>query len=586
MQVARYDVLDLKYGNGNPAVLRHVDGSGFAYYPSGRKAICVSAHGNNRGMVRRFAAVVHSDTAKAPVLALFDEWGHGYADGQLSAGDRDHPKVMISEGSITVIDGVGNLRTVPMPSRAAGPAAAASGKSADISLRLCDEVVLQHHAGRTTLRFQSQGVAHDFAIGEMLGEDVGGMKPRKPPSLADATMKELGDFTQALDGLQDRMKTIRVDPALKETQSAAVTLDPRSCKGILDSLDALQRSLTHPSLAPTDLTCKTQGALKKHIAAAHPTCPGQTKHNWKITMVSGRCTDTKLSTVKPTVRTPSTVEMVSQRRIPDLVEEASRHGWLLIVICLTTWAKETSLHANLLAEKAQTQLHHMYQVAPRPFRFVAVELSELDLVARQYDVREAPFCLMFQGGNVVYSERIRGKKTAFHDTYMARPRVLLLEPDPSHQIKVERALRRNSFGNDLALDVADALRLASRTDAYGIVLASATLPTDHLSNLSGAIRRSAPSALVLLYNSGAGSDEDPDVRRRFFDECTHVFPALPSYTSLAAVLSRHDAARPHYKHAGQSKEDFVEQVVGMLERGPCRPMSHVRAEADVSSRQT
>lgn len=81
----RYDVLDLRYADGKPAILRHTDGSGFAYYPSGRKAVCISACGlDGAGRARRFSAIIHNDNARSQVVAVFDEWGLGYADGMPS----------------------------------------------------------------------------------------------------------------------------------------------------------------------------------------------------------------------------------------------------------------------------------------------------------------------------------------------------------------------------------------------------------------------------------------------------------------------------------------------------------------------
>ena len=45
--------------------------------------------------------------AKADISGLFDEWGHGFFEGQMSAGDLMPPRVTISERSLTVVDGAG-----------------------------------------------------------------------------------------------------------------------------------------------------------------------------------------------------------------------------------------------------------------------------------------------------------------------------------------------------------------------------------------------------------------------------------------------------------------------------------------------
>lgn len=70
---AKYDVLDLRYGDGSPAVLRHIDGSGFAYYATGRKALCISAGGVDAtgSSCRRFSGVLHDDAPRSPVIGVF-----------------------------------------------------------------------------------------------------------------------------------------------------------------------------------------------------------------------------------------------------------------------------------------------------------------------------------------------------------------------------------------------------------------------------------------------------------------------------------------------------------------------------------
>merc|ERR1719183_913493 len=112
---AKYDVLDLRYSDGRPAVLRHVDGSGFAYYASGKKAICLSAQGLDatRSLCRRFGAVLHDDAERSPVIGVFDEWGRGFADGMLNPGDNQRPKIMVQDRVVTKIDGSGKASEFP-----------------------------------------------------------------------------------------------------------------------------------------------------------------------------------------------------------------------------------------------------------------------------------------------------------------------------------------------------------------------------------------------------------------------------------------------------------------------------------------
>merc|ERR1711920_45512 len=138
--------------------------------------------------------------------------------------------------------------------------------------------------------------------------------------------------------------------------------------------------------------------------------------------------------------------------------------------------------------------------------------------------------------------------------------ILLMEPDPSHQLKLERNLRRNGYSSDLALDGPRGLQLASRQQHYGILLASSLLRVEHLRAAAASVRRLEPNAVILAFNGALPmQDEDVEARRRFFDECSYVFPYVPSYTAIAAVLARFDTlSRMTTKVVGgDHKQDFV-----------------------------
>jgi len=325
------------------------------------------------------------------------------------------------------------------------------------------------------------------------------------------------------------------------------------------------------------LSWNTEGKLKTLLAAAHPQCPGpQDRRNWNISKYSGKCTEERLKNTKATVATPKTVLHVSQLKLPDLIDESNSKGTLLVVICLASYAFEQSNYAKLVAEKAHTELCLKFGKTgddgggnEPPVRLVTVEMTEIASFGEQYGIKEAPYCLMFQGGHPVYSKRLRGMRNPGRDvTINMRPRVLLMEAEPMHQLKLERNLRRNGYSSDLALDGPRGLQLASRQQPYGILLASALLRAEHLRAAVAAVRRLEPNAVILAYDAATPApDEDPEARRRFFDECSHVFPYVPSYTAIAAVLARFEQlARMTTKVVGGNhKQDFVDEVLGVLE---------------------
>lgn len=501
-------------------------------------------------------------------MGLLDERGRGYADGQSSPADTQAPKVMITEKAVTMIDGSGKATETPCNGGRSPSGSKGLTSSPDIVLRVNSMVVLRHVSGRTVLDFQGGGVSHSIVVGELHGDEVIGMSRPEPRALAEDTVRDLGDAARMLDGVRTRVAALKVDPSQKGTKPS-FTMDTKNFKDVLENLATLKQHLSCPGLASLDLEWDTVPRLRKLLAAEHPQCPGQGKHGWTVSRISGKCTEERLANVKPTVLPPKTIATVSQLKLPEMVDELSSRNVLLVVICLATYALEQSEYARSVAEKAHTELWQRYCTGPDgspPVRLVAVELSESGDLTQRYGVKEVPYCLMFQGGHLVYSKRLRGLRTAGHISL--RPRVLLVEPSPAQQLKLERALRRNGFGSDLALDAPQALRLASRSEAYGILLLSSLLRPEQLRAIAAAARRVEPAALVLAFDGAVPApDEDVEARKRFLDECNHVFLYAPSYTGLAAVLARFDiTSRLAAKHGHSHKQDFVDEVLGVLDR--------------------
>lgn len=576
---SKYDVLDLKYGDGNPAVLRHIDGTGVAYYPSGRKGICVSAHGkDNSAKARRFAAVVHDDAGRSPVLGAFDDWGRGYADCMMSPGDAQPPKVMINDSVVTVIDGNGNKAT-ESPTRAKGSSALPMGSSgrslADVTMKLNQHITLVHKLGRTSLDFSCDGVNYTFVLGELQGDEVAGMSKPAAVTMPANSSRLLDETHSKLKGLLEDLGTIKVDPSQKDTKPEFRIDTTGNLKDLVDQLPKLrEKTLTHPNLAPIDLEWTTEMGLKKLLSKHHQQCPGQkNKRNWSIARVSGKCTEERLVNAKPTVDRPKTVPLISQLKLPELIDETGSKGTLLVVVCLATYAKEQSNYAGMVAEKAQVELAKRFsqrdglEGGPSPVRFVTIELSETSGFAEQYAIREAPYCLMFRNGGLVYSKRLAGMRVAIKDAYLTRPQVLLVEPSPGFQFKLERALRRAGYSSDLALDASHALRLASRRQVYGVLMVSACLRASEIRGVINAVKRNEAGALVVAFNASVETDEDAESRKLVMQECTHSFPYLPSYTGLATILNRCEVGHPIFGKGCSGKKDFVDEILGVLDHG-------------------
>lgn len=556
----RYDVLDLRYADGKPAILRHTDGSGFAYYPSGRKAVCISACGfDGAGRARRFSAIVHNDNARNQVVSVFDEWGLGYADGMPSAGSQ--PKLLISEKAITVVDG-GKATEVPRSSQ--------NADSTDLVLRINQFLTLRHR-GRTMLDFRCEGVSHTFTIGETHGEEVSGMSLASEKTLNAQSAQLLQEATQKLEKVCGLEKTLKVNPSQRDLRDTErKDLDLPTLKP-----NASGTGLAHP--LDLDLEWDTEFRLKKLLAKAHPQCPGLRaggQASWKISRFSGKCTEERLANAKPTVNAPKSISQVSQMKLPDLIAENASSKTLLVVVCLAAYAKEQSNYARLLAEKAHAALWQKFcskpGSGPPPVKLVAVELSEAGGFTDQYGVKEVPYCMMFLGGQQVYAKRIHGLRMAPRDAAAAKPKVLLVEENPAIQLKLERNLRRNGYGSDLAMDSSQATRFASQPEGYGVLLISALLPVDTLQAVSRVVKSKQSAAVVLAFDGTLLQGEDLEARKEFLEECNYVFPYNPSYTGLAAILARFDvthvdkglACVPFTSH----KKDFLEDVLCVLEK--------------------
>lgn len=593
---AKYDVLDLRYGDGSPAVLRHIDGSGFAYYATGRKALCISAGGVDAtgSSCRRFSGVLHDDAPRSPVIGVFDEWGRGYADGMMNPGDQQRPKVMIADRVLTKIDGSGKCTESATRSKGSslsgsGGLGGSSGSPADLTMRLNQHVTLQHKNGRTSLDFNSDGVTYNFILGELFGEEVSGMPKPQGATLSAETTRKLEEANSKMGGVCDMYSSLKVDPS--QAKSAMAIDTKGTLKDLMEGLTALRTGLLNPNLAkvehrtnkwttePEAAEWSTDLGLKRALAKQHPQCAGQTRKNWSIAHMGGKCTEERLVNTKPTVVPPKTVQQISQLRLMEIVEECSGKGTLLVVICLATYAKEQSEYARLTAEKAQTELAtRLGADAQDNVRFVLIELSECAGFADQYNIKERPpYYMMFRGGHPIQqhsedshatiAKRLPGVRIKLHSETLVRPQVLLVEPNPAFQCKLERAIRRAGYTSDLALDGSHALRLASRQQVYGVILVNSVLRADAVRSVISAVKRNEGNAMIIAYNSSSPSDEDPDQRMRLLEECSHVFPAVPSYTGLQTVLARCEVGHPVFGHGCRHKKDFCDEIQGVLEHG-------------------
>lgn len=555
--------------------MRHADGSGFAYYPNGRKALCITSFGKDlKGLARRFSAVIYSDLPKSPILGLFDEWGRGEAPQPKTDPNggllKVHPRWLIMDDLMTISDKDGNetLLDLRKPDRE------------ERVLKLSNNFTIRRTAGRTTIEFSCERVRQNFPVGEVQGELPQGLSKSQPLPKgkldnmkgpggdAGPGAKTLGDTMEMLKGMHAGLDTtMKVDPWQPRTKTE---------KAGEKTMEEVLAELTQ--LAANPLAFTTETTLKIKLMEKNPWMNrGKTICKW-----SGKYTDEGASMLPSIITCPRSLKEVSQLALQDEIDSLSGKSTLLVVVCLASYAAQ-SAYARGLAERTWAEFvdRHIKKSGgdPRdpqslegiPVRICAVEMAECNIVRSKYGVRDVPYCLMFQGGTKVYGQKMGGSKEVLRYPDLSRPRLLLLEPQACNQLRSERAVRRNGLNFDLATSSAEAIRRAAQ-DTYGILLASTEVGVEELRNVYAAVRRNREDALLFLVHDATAppvEGEDEYAKKALKEEHAHLFMRPLGKVALETTLTRFKTCKPQFKAAGTTKDDFVKEIERVMEgRGP------------------
>ena len=219
-----FQLTNITYCDGSPAVQRQEDGTGFGFYPGGRKAICVNAHNKSR----RFSCVIFSDDARAPALGCLNEWGMGMVEAAAGpSGGKGASYYAVDEHTVKIVKD-GKIVTFDRKNKNQAGAAA---------LTVAKGVTLRYDFGRqlTVVEFRSEGRSHDFEVG-VVGSDVGKasndtIRRTVPKKVLDnVAIGSLGDIKKA----KESMKT--VDKGLSNLRATCST-HVGSVKSSLEALD-------------------------------------------------------------------------------------------------------------------------------------------------------------------------------------------------------------------------------------------------------------------------------------------------------------------------------------------------------------
>lgn len=482
-----FALVNVEYAEGQPAIQLQEDGSGFALYRSGRKAVCLNCHHRSR----RVSAVAYADEefwqksaayeltspadradskslaskakrTKSRTLGAIDEWGIGVLETipEGTTGVRGRYEVSATHVQVQTVDG-----RVTKVSRAAlaGGVTGEGGTLQILQLRLSPELVVSYDntRGTTSLEFSCDGVHKVFQIGEVWrptgtasfgGTQKSSLAPiTTPMGVLDAiTLRSQASLDASNLGLTETSvmldTTLKIAPGhrLPSTQTLTSSL---SAPTLRVSLDAAR------SLCDGRIDFTTDIGLKKKLSTeVHPTLQ---RTQIGKPLREGYTFPERHPGKPPwpqVVRNPPlTLEALPAYKILELVTELEHQSVLLVVLLVASWAMgsnySSSNHARGVCEAALGDLRA--RGIGDKLRFCETELSEagaifsetrwVNPVVKQCKVKEAPWMVMFHAGQMVFSGNPQGLSergglgfaSRIRMATFGKPRVLILEPPPS-----------------------------------------------------------------------------------------------------------------------------------------------------------
>lgn len=448
-----YEIIDVKYGSGKPAVQRQEDGSGFASYPSGKKAVCVSTHHRSR----RVSAIVFSDGSSLAVtvgrplagsimpkrtdgaiLGTFDDWGMGKVE---CAPNPQTPHRGAYE--IATVRGQ-KFVSVTNPSNGAVITIEMSNKKRleesqlQLRLRLNNFVTIRFDPDSmvTAIDFSAEGVSHTFLVGEVYGcRGKSELKQTTPNGIfskinlkSQSKVDTVNNTMKSdVDGLLDTLKirTASDKTSLGSTRSMPLLQLEDTAKSLCDN----RKDFTFEHKLRND--CRDQHKPMLRYNFLHGTGPSgpEGKDLTGMKVWSGKCHENahhdqpvKIPLASsgdgtPAWDKPVSVSEVSSLDLQQMVESSESGKLLICAVVLATWAMKSSNsssdHAQRLARAAAAEYTRRRQ---HNIRIVTTDLSEAGAIhstergwgnplVKKYGVKSIPWLLLFTRGKCVYSER-------------------------------------------------------------------------------------------------------------------------------------------------------------------------------------
>lgn len=607
--------VDVRHAGGEPAVQLQEDGSGFALYPTGKKAVCATCSNRSRRVsvfayadrafaVRTHAASLQQKDDEDPDLGAkrhrtrhlgaMDEWGVGSFQSvpDMNNSARGSYEVSASHVAVQRADGRGTTRVArnnPKALEAAG---------GNLQLRLCEELVVSYDAGLgiTLLNFSCEGVTHTFHVGEVW-RIPGDCTFSKKTSPAEVFAGISNDFQLELNAAGGSMeeKTTLLSTTLRNTSSVArgnaisksesapelrdvLTMTAKACEGRMPFQfeHSLKREVQ--KLNPTLQAC----AIPKKLREGH--------------LPRGARSQKALSEA-PTWSTPISLRTLSSQQLADAVSKNESKAELLVVLVVADWAARSAsnscLHARSVCEAAHGELRARGH--GDKLNLCALELTEAGAIysdgknahpiVREHKIKEAPWMLMFCRGRCFFSEKPAsetmglggvpaggiGFASRLRFPTLARPHALILEPTPKLQLETQDVLKKSNIDFDLALTLADARKLASQAlPPYSFFLCSSEFGAGTLTDIVQRIATRMPAARAYVCHdpSKTGPGELDESLLALTKGPTAVFAGvfqrpLTKSTFERATLGS-EAMRTKYPTCGVTKASLVALLEGKL----------------------
>jgi len=590
-----------------PAVLLQEDGSGFACYPSGNKAVCCNCHNRNR----RVSIFLYSDgefnvqlpTPNAPAAP---------------PGVRDITKGVVRKklrnrsrhlGALDDL-GVGRLEAVPDQTGARGSyevsathvtVTAADGKKRSLmrseptaseqKLRLSKDLVVSFDGQLTVIEFSCEGVQHTFYAGEVwkapagspaalsltqtTPEEVLGTVPAKWQPGMDVSVQHMVETTLLAK------RTLRNSSSLPSLKSSSAPLlcataklaeSAKSlCENRLDFVfeHRLKKSLSdkHPALDRTKVPLRRENV-------DDPDGPPLGHRNPVDNAIFGG--------PPPEVAIPMKSRVVSAGQVADLVRQLEAKPVLIVCLVVANWARSSihnsSTHARAHCEAALGEITTRGDGGR--IQLVEAELTEAGAIfsetkftnplVKQFRVKSAPWLLMFRSGEIVYSDRPTadipdrgglGFCARLRYPTLSKPRALIIEPQFRLQLETQEVMKHSGFSYDLALNATEGRRMAAMMEPpYGILVASTEIGAGELGVIVNQIARRCQRPVSFMIHDGKAHGPLTTELRQLSEqkelwEAVIHRPLTKSY--FQKVTATKEDLKMNYPEAGVTKEVLV-----------------------------